>query len=68
MGTFMEAFKRNLAESGELVETRGLTAPVFARPDQPPKPSTQPTPSSMWSLTTVPSSDALPTASEIVVF
>jgi len=31
MGTFMEAFNRQLEESGELVETRGLTAPVHAR-------------------------------------
>src|SRR5882724_8144266 len=31
MGAFMEAFNRELAESGELVETRGLTAPVHAR-------------------------------------
>jgi hypothetical protein len=31
MGAFMEAFNRDLAESGELVETRGLTAPVLAR-------------------------------------
>ena len=31
MGGFMEAFNRELAESGELVETRGLTAPVHAR-------------------------------------
>lgn len=31
MGTFMEAFNKELAESGELVETRGLTAPVHAR-------------------------------------
>ena len=28
MGSFMESFARDLAESGELVETRGLTAPV----------------------------------------
>src|SRR3977135_3808211 len=32
MGAFMEAFNRELAESGELVETRGLTAPVHPRP------------------------------------
>jgi hypothetical protein len=31
MGAFMEAFSKELAESGELVETRGLTAPVHAR-------------------------------------
>jgi hypothetical protein len=31
MGSFMEAFNRGLADSGELVETRGLTAPVQAR-------------------------------------
>lgn len=31
MGTFMEAFNKELAESGQLVETRGLTAPVHAR-------------------------------------
>jgi hypothetical protein len=31
MGTFMEAFNNELAESGQLVETRGLTAPVHAR-------------------------------------
>jgi hypothetical protein len=31
LGTFMEAFNRELAESGELVETRGLTAPAYAR-------------------------------------
>jgi hypothetical protein len=31
MGAFMEAFNKDLAESGELVETRGLTAPVHAR-------------------------------------
>jgi hypothetical protein len=31
MGTFMESFARELTESGELVETRGLTAPVHAR-------------------------------------
>ncbi len=31
MGAFMEAFNRDLVESGELVETRGLTAPVHAR-------------------------------------
>jgi hypothetical protein len=26
LGTFMESFTKDLAESGELVETRGLTA------------------------------------------
>ena len=31
MGEFMEAFNKELADSGELVETRGLTAPVHAR-------------------------------------
>jgi hypothetical protein len=31
MGSFMEAFNKGLVESGELVETRGLTAPVHAR-------------------------------------
>ena len=31
MGAFMEKFSKELAESGELVETRGLTAPVHAR-------------------------------------
>ena len=31
MGAFMEAFNKQLAESGELVETRGLTAPAHAR-------------------------------------
>jgi len=31
MGTFMESFAKDLAESGELVDTRGLTAPVLAR-------------------------------------
>jgi hypothetical protein len=31
MGEFMEAFNKELAESGELVETRGLTAPAHAR-------------------------------------
>jgi hypothetical protein len=31
MGAFMAAFNQELAESGELVETRGLTAPVHAR-------------------------------------
>jgi hypothetical protein len=31
MGAFMEGFNKELAESGELVETRGLTAPVHAR-------------------------------------
>jgi hypothetical protein len=31
MGAFMESFTRDLAGSGELVDTRGLTAPVHAR-------------------------------------
>ena len=31
LGAFMEKFNRDLAESGELVETRGLTAPVHTR-------------------------------------
>jgi hypothetical protein len=31
MGQFMEAFNKVLVDSGELVETRGLTAPVHAR-------------------------------------
>jgi hypothetical protein len=31
MGQFMEKFAKELTESGELVETRGLTAPVHAR-------------------------------------
>jgi hypothetical protein len=31
LGAFMESFSKDLAESGELVETRGLTAPVHAR-------------------------------------
>jgi len=31
MGAFMERFNAGLAESGELVDTRGLTAPVHAR-------------------------------------
>jgi hypothetical protein len=31
MGSFMEQFNRELSESGELVDTRGLTAPVHAR-------------------------------------
>src|SRR5882724_4923416 len=31
LGAFMESFNKELAESGELVETRGLTAPVHAR-------------------------------------
>jgi hypothetical protein len=31
MGAFMEAFNNGLVESGELVDTRGLTAPVHAR-------------------------------------
>jgi len=31
MGAFMESFNKELAESGELVETRGLIAPVHTR-------------------------------------
>ena len=31
MGAFMEAFNSELVESGELVETRALTAPVHTR-------------------------------------
>ncbi len=31
MGAFMAGFSKDLTESGELVETRGLTAPVHAR-------------------------------------
>ena len=31
LGAFMESFTKDLAGSGELVETRGLTAPVHAR-------------------------------------
>jgi len=31
MGAFMEAFNKQLVDSGELIETRGLTAPVHAR-------------------------------------
>jgi hypothetical protein len=31
MGAFMESFNQDLVDSGELVETRGLTAPVHAR-------------------------------------
>ena len=31
MGSFMEAFNKAIADSCELVETRGLTAPVHAR-------------------------------------
>jgi len=31
MGAFMESFTSELTESGELVETRGLTAPVHTR-------------------------------------
>ena len=31
MGAFMAEFTHGLAEAGELVETRGLTAPVHAR-------------------------------------
>jgi hypothetical protein len=31
LGTFMEKFSKDLEESGELVETRGLAAPVHTR-------------------------------------
>jgi hypothetical protein len=31
MGAFMESFTKELVSSGELVETRGLTAPVHTR-------------------------------------
>ena len=31
MAAFMQAFNQHLVDSGELVETRGLTAPVHAR-------------------------------------
>lgn len=31
MGAFMEAFNRDLTESGELVETRALGAPIHSR-------------------------------------
>jgi hypothetical protein len=31
LGAFMESFTKDLTESGELVDTRGLTAPVHAR-------------------------------------
>ena len=31
LGAFMESFTKDLTESGELVETRGLTPPVQAR-------------------------------------
>jgi len=31
MGVFMQVFNQRLGESGELVETRGPTAPVHAR-------------------------------------
>ncbi|HEY1640448.1 MAG TPA: YciI family protein [Streptosporangiaceae bacterium] len=31
LGAFMQAFNAELADSGELVETRGLSAPVHAR-------------------------------------
>jgi hypothetical protein len=31
LGAFMESFNKELADSGELVETRGLTAPVHTR-------------------------------------
>ena len=31
LGTFMRAFNRELLDSGELVETRGLSTPVHSR-------------------------------------
>ena len=31
LGTFMQSFSRELVESGELVETRGLSAPAHSR-------------------------------------
>jgi hypothetical protein len=31
MGDFIESFNKELADSGELVDTRGLTAPAHAR-------------------------------------
>jgi hypothetical protein len=31
MGAFMESFNKELEDAGELVETRGLTAPVLTR-------------------------------------
>ena len=31
LGAFMESFNKDLAKSGELVDTRGLTAPAHAR-------------------------------------
>ena len=31
LGAFMESFNQDLADSGELVDTRGLTAPAHAR-------------------------------------
>ncbi|HEY2281111.1 MAG TPA: YciI family protein [Streptosporangiaceae bacterium] len=31
LGAFMESFNQDLVESGELVDTRGLTAPAHAR-------------------------------------
>ena len=31
LGAFMESFNQDLAESGELVDTQGLTAPAHAR-------------------------------------
>jgi hypothetical protein len=31
LGAFMESFARDLAESGELMDTKGLTAPVHTR-------------------------------------
>ena len=31
LGAFMQAFNQELLDSGELVETRGLSAPVHSR-------------------------------------
>lgn len=39
LGSFMESFNRELAESGELVETRGLTEPERSARRQPPAPA-----------------------------
>ena len=37
LGAFMESFNRDLAASGELVETRGLDAPIHTRRVQLPR-------------------------------